>query len=67
MAAVDAQPAVKFEIDIRTLRLTGAGLDIALSMPRPAQESFLSGDWDATSLLLANYDEVERTAGRLPY
>jgi 3-isopropylmalate/(R)-2-methylmalate dehydratase small subunit len=67
MAAVEANPAEPFAIDVRTLRLTGGGLDVPLTMPRAAHESFLSGDWDATSLLLANYEEVERTAARLPY
>jgi 3-isopropylmalate/(R)-2-methylmalate dehydratase small subunit len=67
MAAADARPGEPFAIDLRTLRLSGGGLDVPLAMPRAAQESFLSGDWDATSLLLENYEEVERTAARLPY
>jgi len=67
MAAADAKPDEPFAIDVRTLRLSGGGLDVPLGMPRAAQESFLSGDWDATSLLLENYEEVERTAARLPY
>jgi len=67
MAATEANPSEQFAIDVRTLRLTGAGLQVPLTMPRSAHESFLSGDWDATSLLLANYEEVERTAARLPY
>ena len=67
MAAAEANPGASFVVDLRTLRLTGAGLDVAVTMPRSAQESFLSGDWDATSLLLANYEEVDRTAARLPY
>jgi 3-isopropylmalate/(R)-2-methylmalate dehydratase small subunit len=67
MAATEANPNEQFAIDVRTLRLTGGGLDVSLTMPRSAHESFLSGDWDATSLLLANYEEVERTADRLPY
>ena len=62
MAAADANPTGQFAIDLGMLRLTGDGLDVPLTMPRSAQESFLSGDWDATSLLLANYEEVERTA-----
>jgi hypothetical protein len=47
--------------------LTGGGRQIPLAMPASAQASLLSGDWDATGALLANYDEVERTAARIPY
>ena len=65
MAAADAHPDGHFAIDLHTLRLTGGGLDVALTLPRAAQESFLSGDWDATALLLANYDEVELVGGRV--
>jgi len=67
MAAADESPTRQFVVDLQTLHMTSEGLDLALTMPRSAQESFLSGDWDATSLLLADYEEVERTAARLPY
>jgi 3-isopropylmalate/(R)-2-methylmalate dehydratase small subunit len=67
MAAVESRPAESFDVDIRALTLTGGGLRIALTMPASAQASLLSGDWDATGALLANYEEVERTAARIPY
>jgi 3-isopropylmalate/(R)-2-methylmalate dehydratase small subunit len=67
MAAVEARPAESFDLDIRALSLRGAGLQIALTMPASAQASLLSGDWDATGALLASYEEVERTAARIPY
>jgi hypothetical protein len=31
------------------------------------RSALLSGDWDATALLLDRYEEVEQLAGRLPY
>ena len=36
-------------------------------MPPAAREAFLDGSWDATGLLLENYDEVRAVASRLPY
>ena len=36
-------------------------------MPESARHAFISGEWDATALLLADYDAVRRTAARLPY
>jgi hypothetical protein len=37
------------------------------SMPASAREGFLSGTWDATALLTADYDVVRQAASRLPY
>ena len=67
MAVAEARPAESFAVDIRAGQITGGGLNVRLSLPRSAHEALLSGDWDATSLLLADYAEVERTAARLPY
>jgi hypothetical protein len=41
--------------------------DRPVSIPAPARESFLAGTWDATALLLDRFEEIERTARRLPY
>jgi hypothetical protein len=37
------------------------------AMPASGRDAFLSGDWDATGLLLADYGVVEATKARLPY
>lgn len=67
LTIAETRPAEFFDIDIRTLRLTGGGLTIALVLPSSAQSSLLSGDWDTTAALLADYQDVERTAARVPY
>jgi 3-isopropylmalate/(R)-2-methylmalate dehydratase small subunit len=67
MAVVEAQPAAELAIDIESLRLTGGGLAVPLRMPAAQHGAFLSGDWDATGLLLADYAVVERTAANIPY
>jgi 3-isopropylmalate/(R)-2-methylmalate dehydratase small subunit len=36
-------------------------------MPEGDRQSLMSGDWDTTSVLLANSEEIRSTAGRLPY
>ena len=36
-------------------------------MPAPARDAFLDGSWDATGLLLENYEDVRALAARLPY
>ncbi len=36
-------------------------------MPDAARAALISGAWDGTGMLLADYDEVKATASRLPY
>lgn len=67
MARVDADPTVEFTLDLTRQTLEGGGVTLPVTMPESLRAALLSGDWDATSLLLARYDEVERTAARLPY
>jgi 3-isopropylmalate/(R)-2-methylmalate dehydratase small subunit len=67
MAAVEARPAEEFVLDLRAGQLAGPGLTVPVAIPSSARDAFLSGDWDATGLLLADYAAVERTASKLPY
>ena len=54
-------------LDLVSLTLDLEGLAVPVAMPRPAQEAFTSGAWDATASLLADFEQVEATASRLPY
>jgi 3-isopropylmalate/(R)-2-methylmalate dehydratase small subunit len=67
MALAEGRPAEEFTVDLRRLEISGGGLKAALAMPDSARDAFLSGDWDATGLLLADYATVEATKARLPY
>lgn len=64
---VDADPAIDVAIDIVALRVRAGGLDVAATMPASAHSALLSGHWDATGLLLADYDEVTRATAGIPY
>ena len=63
----EERPGTVFTLDLRELRITGGGFSADLSLPPAARDAFLDGSWDATGLLLENYDEVRAVAGRLPY
>jgi len=67
MAAAEAKPETTFAIDIAGLKISGGGIAAGLNMPRASQDALLSGNWDATGLLLENYEEVRKVAERLPY
>jgi 3-isopropylmalate/(R)-2-methylmalate dehydratase small subunit len=65
--AAERDSASVFELDLDALRILGAGLSLPVTLPAGARDSFLRGTWDATALLLDNYEEVEAVAAKLPY
>jgi 3-isopropylmalate/(R)-2-methylmalate dehydratase small subunit len=71
MSHAEAGPAL-VTVDVAALRVRldgarGERLDVAAQLPETARQAFLDGSWDATGELLRNYDDVLRTAARLPY
>ncbi len=44
-----------------------ARFTIAASLPPASRDSFLSGQWNPTAMLLDRFDEVKAVADRLPY
>ncbi len=67
MALADSQPTLEFALDLETSTLKAGDLVVPVSLPASTRAALLSGDWDATALLLAHYEEVEAAAARLPY
>jgi 3-isopropylmalate/(R)-2-methylmalate dehydratase small subunit len=67
MAAVERDPSTEVAVDLATMRVTAAGQSYELSLPAAAREAFLDGSWDATGLLLEDFDQVRAVASRLPY
>ena len=64
---IEQQPATEIVVDLGSMEVRSGEWRMRISLPDAAKESFLEGTWDATGLLLDRYDEVERTAKRLPY
>ena len=67
LRAASADPAAEFAVDLSAKQVSSGGVSVSLTMPDAAREALMSGAWDATGLLLANYDDVNATAARLPY
>jgi 3-isopropylmalate/(R)-2-methylmalate dehydratase small subunit len=67
IAKSEAHPETTFTLDIEARRITGGGLSVAVTLPDQTRAALLSGNWDATSLLLDHYEQVEKTAASLPY
>jgi 3-isopropylmalate/(R)-2-methylmalate dehydratase small subunit len=60
-------PTTEVVVDLQTSSIAAGGVVLDAALPASARAALISGDWDATSLLLDRYEEVEATRARLPY
>jgi 3-isopropylmalate/(R)-2-methylmalate dehydratase small subunit len=67
MALVERAPSTIVEVDLDRLAVAAGSIVRPIMMPASARAALLSGEWNATNLLLRNYDEVERVEAQLPY
>lgn len=67
MDIAERNPAEAIVVDLGSMRITAAGESFAIALPAPAREAFLDGSWDATGLLVDDFDAVRGVAARLPY
>jgi len=58
-------PETEFVVDIGAGRVTAAGVEVPIALPAAARDALVSGAWDTTAALLANYEEVERVAAKV--
>jgi 3-isopropylmalate/(R)-2-methylmalate dehydratase small subunit len=67
MAAVEADPSVTCRLDLGSRTATAGTTTVPVSMSDSVRAALMSGDWDATSLLVSDYQQVEKVAASLPY
>lgn len=67
VALVERDPSLELVVDLDAMRIRGGGLEFSLTLPAAARDAFLDGSWDATGLLLEDFDQVRAVAARLPY
>jgi 3-isopropylmalate/(R)-2-methylmalate dehydratase small subunit len=67
LRAVAEDPATPLTVDLDARTVSAGDVTAGLSMPESARAALISGAWDATAMLLADYDDVRSTAARLPY
>ena len=58
---------LSFEIDIEEAKASSSKFEIDLLIKDSSKKMFLSGDWDATSILLNNKVLIEAKINNLPY
>jgi 3-isopropylmalate/(R)-2-methylmalate dehydratase small subunit len=67
IALVEQNPTTEIAVDLDAMTVTAAGRSFDITLPPAVRGAFLDGSWDATGLLLENYDQVRAVAARLPY
>jgi 3-isopropylmalate/(R)-2-methylmalate dehydratase small subunit len=65
MRTAEADPEIEFVVELDAGRVEAGDQRAVVTLPATARQAFLSGAWDATGLLLENYEEVERVRARL--
>jgi len=67
IAKSETSPDTEFTLDIAARTVTGGGLSVSVTLPDETRAALLSGNWDATGMLLDRYEQVAQAAARLPY
>ena len=66
-AAIDANPKTEITVSVSQQTVEVNGKPFQASVPAGAREALTSGTWDATGLLLDDFDQVRNVAAGLPY
>lgn len=67
MATAEGDPATTMAFSVDAQSIEAAGRSVRLGMPAAIRDSLLTGRWDATGLLLDEFDDVRRVGASLPY
>ena len=67
LSAVEANPRAEVALSVAGQYVEVNGTRYQAAIPAEAREAFTAGTWDATGLLLDDFDEVRNVAKNLPY
>jgi len=67
LAAAERDPAAVMALSVDAQSIQAAGRTLPVNIPTAVRESLLTGQWDATGLLLDDFDAVRRVGAALPY
>jgi hypothetical protein len=56
-----------FDVDVANLAVRCGNRTFPATMPKAAHEALVSGLWDGTGLLMADFDQVRALSETLPY
>ena len=64
---IERTPETVIEADIESGVITAGTLRVKAWLPPAVRDSFTSGQWNPTAMLLDRFNEVQAVAARLPY
>ena len=64
---IERTPEVLIHADVESGAISAGSLRIAAALPHALRDSFVSGQWNPTAMLLHDFDDVKAVAMRLPY
>ena len=64
---IERTPDTVVEARVDTGTIVAGTLTIQAQLPAGVRDAFLTDQWNPTSMLLADYDQVNTVASRLPY
>jgi 3-isopropylmalate/(R)-2-methylmalate dehydratase small subunit len=64
---LERSPETTIDAHVDSGVVAGGGLRISATLPAAVRDSFLSGQWNPTAMLLDDFDQVRLVARRLPY
>ena len=67
LSAVEANPQAEVAVSVAAQTVAANGKTYQAAVPAGAREAFTGGTWDATGLLLDDFEKVRSVANGLPY
>jgi 3-isopropylmalate/(R)-2-methylmalate dehydratase small subunit len=67
LSAVEANPQTEVTVSVASQTVEVDGQKFTAAVPAGAREAFTAGTWDATGLLLDDFQQVRKVAANLPY
>jgi 3-isopropylmalate/(R)-2-methylmalate dehydratase small subunit len=67
LSAVEEDPQTHISVSVAAQTVEANGRTYQAAIPAGAREAFTAGTWDATGLLLDDFEQVRRVANSLPY
>jgi 3-isopropylmalate/(R)-2-methylmalate dehydratase small subunit len=64
---IEREPATQVDTRVDTGLVTAGSLSFTATLPPAVRESFLSGQWNPTAMLLDKFEEVRGVSDKLPY
>ena len=64
---IESAPEIDITADVASGAVKAGSFTFTAALPPGQRDAFLTGQWDPTSMLLEQFDQVDAVAARLPY